>query len=213
MADLSLREAKEIIHSLSRPSKMPGYAWSLPAQECNVGSILADIDGSICSTCYAMKGRYSFANVRNALYKRLESLKNPLWEDAMVRVLSSEAVRKHGYFRWFDSGDLQSVDLLRRICNIAERTPFLKHWMPTREYRIVRDFLESGGSVPDNLLIRLSAPMIDGPAPAWWPWTSAVHREKDASGQACPAPQQGNECRDCRACWDKEVPHVSYHYH
>jgi len=63
--------------------------------------------------------------------------------------------------------------------------------------------------------VRLSAHMVDGPTPdiAGLP-VSTVHTELAPEGShSCPAPTQGNQCGDCRACWAPAVRHVSYHQH
>jgi hypothetical protein len=104
--------------------------------------------------------------------------------------------KKVKYFRWHDSGDVQNLDHLNKIYEVCKLTPDVKHWMPTRE-AWVKDHLDS---CPDNLIIRLSAPMVDQAAPESWPHTSTVV----TSGRTCPAPDQGNQCKDCRACWDKD---------
>ena len=54
--------------------------------------------------------------------------------------------------------------------------------------------------------------MIDG-EPLKFDYTSTVHHNKQAIGHDCPSRFQDNECRDCRACWNKEVKNVSYHKH
>ena len=77
--------------------------------------------------------------------------------------------------------------------------------MPTRE-AWTKDYLEE---CPSNLIIRFSAPMVDQAAPASWPWTSTVV----TSGRTCPAPDQGNQCKSCRACWDKDVKNIAYGEH
>ena len=63
MANLfnSIKEAELAVGNLSRPSKMPSYAWSISARRCNVGSKLAKVKGSVCEGCYALKGRYMLA--------------------------------------------------------------------------------------------------------------------------------------------------------
>ena len=76
---MNLKEAKEITGGLSSPSKMPGYAYNLPAWECVTGVKLQAVEGSVCSGCYAMKGRYRFSNVKDALNRRLNSLNHPQW--------------------------------------------------------------------------------------------------------------------------------------
>ena len=73
----------------------------------------------------------------------------------------------------------------------------------------VRRFEDHLASCPDNLIIRLSAPMVDQAAPESWPHTSTVV----TSGRTCPAPDQGNQCKDCRACWDKDVKNIAYGEH
>ena len=61
------KEARKITGGLSKPSKMPGPAYNLPAWHCQTGAKLRKIEGTPCFGCYAMKGRYRFSNVRAAL--------------------------------------------------------------------------------------------------------------------------------------------------
>jgi len=68
-------------------------------------------------------------------------------------------ISRNPYFRWHDSGDLQSVEHFRLICDIARATPNTTHWLPTKEPRYVK------GDVPANLIVRVSAPHIDQAAP------------------------------------------------
>jgi hypothetical protein len=73
-----IKEAKKIIISLSKPEKMPGYAYGLPAWECKTGGKLAKVPGSVCFGCYAMKGNYTrFPAIRESQYKRLKSAEGP----------------------------------------------------------------------------------------------------------------------------------------
>ena len=195
-------EALKITGSLSKPSKMPGWAYGLPAKECKTGGKLQAVPGSVCYNCYAMKGCYVFKVVQDAQYFRLKAIRNPLWTGAMATIINS---KKSKYFRWHDSGDVQDEDHLMKIFAVCKLTPSVKHWMPTREAWI-KAFLVMK---PDNLVIRFSAPMIDQPAPASWPHTSTVVK----TGPSCPAPKQGNECGDCRACWDPAVKNVAYGQH
>lgn len=211
--ELTLKEAWEIVGGLSTPGKMPGYAYGLPAAECKLGQKLRRIPGSVCRTCYALKGRYVFDGVTRAQYRRLESLRHPLWVDAMVLLIRSKC-RSEPYFRWHDSGDLQGVWHLEKIVEVCRRTPEIQHWLPTREYSIVRGFLEAGEDLPDNLVIRLSAHMVDEPPPKLYSLpTSTVSERGRRRPYACPARMQGNQCGSCRACWDPKVPNVDYELH
>ena len=195
-------EALKLVGGLSKPSKMPGWAYGLPAKECKTGSKLVKVEGSTCHGCYALKGCYVFKVVQEAQYRRLASTKHPLWVGAMALLINS---KKSKYFRWHDSGDVQDEAHLLKIFAVCKLTPSVKHWMPTREAWVKR-FLPLK---PHNLIIRFSAPMVDQAAPSSWPHTSTVV----TTGRTCPAPTQDNECKDCRACWDPTVKNVAYGQH
>jgi hypothetical protein len=57
---LNKKQAREITGGLSKPSKMPGPAFNLPASRCITGAKLVKVPGSVCHGCYALKGRYRF---------------------------------------------------------------------------------------------------------------------------------------------------------
>jgi hypothetical protein len=65
------------VGGLSKPSKMPGWAYGIPAKECKTGSKLRQVKGSTCEKCYALKGCYVFKVVQEAQYKRLAAIKKP----------------------------------------------------------------------------------------------------------------------------------------
>jgi hypothetical protein len=150
-----------------------------------------------------MKGRYRFKNVKDALQRRMDSLDHPQWVQAMVVLID-----KQPWFRWHDSGDLQSLEHLEKIFEVCRLTPETRHWLPTREAQILKHI--SPADVPSNLIIRMSSHMINqGPVKSW-PWTSTVI---DQGYHTCPAASQGNECRDCRQCWNRDYSNVSYGKH
>ena len=196
------KQAREITGGLSKPSKMPGPAHNLPAWNCITGLKLQAVKNSVCAGCYAMKGRYRFRNVKEALDRRLQALTDPRWVEAMVTLITGQA-----WFRWHDSGDIQSPEHLKNIFEVCNRTPETRHWMPTREVKFLK--LMDPDVVPKNLIIRISSHMIDQGPVKHWPWTSTVV----TSGKTCPAAEQGNECKDCRACWDRSVKNVAYGKH
>jgi hypothetical protein len=197
-------ELKQITGGLSKPSKMPGFSYNLPATKCITGAKLVKIPGSVCSGCYALKGRYRFPNVKDAMQRRLDSINHPLWIKAMA---TSIIETKTGFFRWHDSGDLQSLDHLKKIFEVCKLTPGIQHWLPTRETSIIACI--QADEVPKNLIIRLSAHKVDGKASTFWPWTSTVV----TSEKTCPAAEQENKCKDCRACWDRTIPNIAYGKH
>lgn len=206
-----IKLAEEYVGGLSSPGKMPCYSWSIPASKCHVGKKMHNVKGSVCSSCYALKGRYRFSNVQKALERRFKKLKNKYWADAIIFIINK---RGDKYFRWFDSGDLQSTKHLDDICKIATACPNCKFWLPTREYNFVREYIESGNIIPDNLCIRLSNMMINGPAPVDLAQGLGVNISSVKQvGYNCPSSNQGNQCLDCRKCWNTEVFEISYKKH
>ena len=195
-------EAWALVGGLSKPSKMPGWAIGIPAKECKTGSKLRLIPNSVCSECYALKNCYMFKVVQEAQYKRLKAIAHPQWVEAMATLINS---KKPDVFRWHDSGDVQDVQHLEKIFEVCRLTPEKRHWMPTREAWIKNHMHKA----PANLVVRFSSPMIDqGPVKSWANTSTVV-----TSGATCPSAQQGNECRDCRNCWNKEIKNISYGQH
>jgi hypothetical protein len=204
---MNLKEAKAITGGLSNPGKMPGFAYNLPTWACVVGTKLRDVEGSTCSGCYAHeRGRYRFKNVKDALNRRLNSLTDPRWIEAMTLLVSHYSL-KVPFFRWHDSGDLQGADHLKKIFEVCNATPQVQHWMPTREAKLLT--LMDPAVVPKNLIIRMSSHMIDQAPVKFWPHTSTVVR----AGKTCPAQENNNQCGSCRRCWNKEINNVAYPLH
>ena len=200
-----IKKAKEITGGLTYTTKMPGPSYNTPASRCLTGAKLRLVPGSVCSSCYALKGNYKrFPKVEEALERRFQSLKHQAWIPAMAAL-----IRKHKYFRWHDAGDIQSVKHLENIFEVCRLTPDTSHWMPTREAQFLKDI--DPATVPPNLIIRMSSHMIGQGPVKQWPWTSTVSTAPEA--RTCPAPDQANECGSCRQCWDRSTPNVCYGKH
>ena len=130
LESMNTQQAWDLVGGLSKPSKMPGWAYGIPAKECKTGSKLRLVKGSTCYNCYALKGCYVFKVVQEAQYRRLASVKHELWTGAMALLINS---KKSKVFRWHDSGDVQDEDHLNKIFAVCRLTPSVKHWLPTRE--------------------------------------------------------------------------------
>lgn len=203
----------QFMPKLSKASKMPCESFSLPAQNCKTGSKLAKIKGSVCHGCYALKGNYRYPNVKAPREHNLNLIKTDInqWRDNMVMMIKT--TNASGYFRWHDSGDVQSFKHLMAIINIAESLPEIRFWLPTKEKALLNQLSRAKVSVPDNLTIRLSMAMIDQAPIGNWALTSTVHDKAEAQGFTCKAPSQEGKCLTCRACWDKTIANVSYAKH
>ena len=208
---LTEKQALAICGSLSNPSKMPGHGYALPAYRCRIGSLLQLVPKAVCHYCYALRGRYLFPAVIAAMEKRFSSLSDPRWIDAVSTLIYRS---KDRYFRWHDSGDLQSIEHLRNIVAVCMNLPRVKFWLPTREYQTVEAYRRMGGHIPTNLCIRYSAHLVDGARPIQYglPTSTVVSTTASDSEDrhACPAPRQNMKCGSCRACWNPTVKVVSY---
>ncbi len=211
----SLKEAELSVGGLSAPSKMPSYAWSISAKRCNTGSKLAKVKDSVCYNCYALKGRYMFNNVQDALERRygVWNSNREKWVDAMIYIMhNKQHIINTGHFRWFDSGDIQGVDMLNDINTIAWASPSIRFWLPTKEYKLVKDYDKS---VAPNLVIRVSAPNINKEFSSYTHVSTVYSKDniEVSNGYVCPASKQDNKCGSCRACWSDKVSEVSYLAH
>lgn len=192
---------------LNKTSKMSAFSFSLDARNCVTGSKLRKIKGSVCEKCYAFKGRYPTPSVRKNRETNLNHFNNKYFVEVMAFKLQHQK-----FFRWFDSGDLPNMEGLKKIVKIAELTPDTKHWLPTREIKLIQRYLKNN-TFPKNLVARVSAPMVDGPPPKGFQNTSTVHKDKDPIGFDCVSRFQGNQCLSCTACWDKRIKNISYKVH
>ena len=211
--------AIQLVGTMSQTSKMPCKSFGLPTSVCKVGAKLRDVSGSACEGCYADKGFYTlYPTVRTSQGNRLDKLQAALadadhargWVDAIKTLIGADQ-----FFRWHDSGDLINERHLSLIFQVALEMPDVAFWLPTREKSLVSNFIAKHGALPDNLIVRLSAPMIDGVPCAGNSGlnTSTIHRNGEPHGFECGAPSRGGYCGDCRACWNKDVLNVSYAYH
>ena len=226
---LTNAQALTIVGDLSDPSKMPCFGYSLPAAACILGQKYAGICGSVCSKCYASHGNYSYIEVKANLFRRLIAVSDlDLWYAAMCQAIAyryrkttnkkSKQAIDLGYFRIHDSGDLQSVAHLQAIAKIARTFPSISFWLPSKQINFVRSFLASE-TMPANLIVRISAPMIGQVKPQPLPLrASAVNAAASEIVHVCHVLPKTKDpihkqCGDCRQCWNNRIAVVSYHAH
>jgi len=215
----TIKELHSLTGGLSNPSKMPGLSWGISARLCLVGGLLAKIKGTVCHICYALKGMYIFPCVVQAHANRLAAMGEHDWEESMTLLIQKKYRKKVGIdrvFRWLDSGDLQSVEMLSRIIRICQNLPDIKFWIPTKENDFVTEWNELHGEFPSNVVVRVSMRRVGQKAGKGFPNYSTVGVGK---GFQCRAPKQEGFCDDpktgnkCRACWKKNVRVIDYHEH
>ena len=203
---------------LGNPSKMPGFSFGISPEHCNVGSKLREVPGSVCSECYACNGNYRYESVQTSHANRYAKLSHPEWISAMIYLIGRETARiNNAYFRWHDSGDLQSIEHLLAIVEIARELPKVNFWLPTHEKALLLRYHRQYSAFPRNLAVRLSAPMIDKPVKELGDLDigySNVHDREAPNGKECLAYTRNNNCGPCRACWNtRKYRTISYRRH
>jgi hypothetical protein len=236
---------------------MPTLSWSIPAETCKLGSLLHLNPKSVCHNCYAMKGCYTFKSTVDAMNRRFEILmrhqRDGSWDEWVnnwqrifdFRLQQTNTALSKGkptprddgkYWRWEDSGDLQSVEHFASLCRIAEICPDVDFWLPTKEAGMVSDYLDRCGNpetaIPTNMCVRISVPLKDR-APqgslllllarsaqiAFAGCHTGGHHDggdfimDDYDTQECDAYLKEGECADCRDCWSAYNVFVSYPEH
>lgn len=212
-------------------SKIHGSTWSIPPTACKVGAKLRLIEGSTCHKCYDFSAYKRYPSVQVGRDRNLN-----LWHEAeksdninalftfasalaiQIQAISNNKAKKGekgaNLHRWFTGGDLQSLTMMRVFVQVAKFLPHIKFWLPTREAGIVSKYnaLNLAG-IPNNLVVRLSAPMVNGEPVKGHKNTSTVHKNAALYGTECGAYKRGGDCGDCVACWDDTVDNISYGLH
>ena len=198
---------------LSVTSKLDGIrSWSLNALDTCPGSLESPgVLVDACKGCYATSGNYRFPNVKapresNKLdWQRLE------WVDDMVQALENDR-----FFRWFDSGDMYSLGLAEKMLEVMIRTPWVKHWLPTRmhkfpKFKIVLDQMQQ----LKNVSVRFSSDSVQGQYVKGLHGSVIVPTPYDVKKgmTLCEAYSHEGKCNGCRACYDKKVKVIAYPAH
>ena len=200
--------------ALSCTSKMPCLSFNLSALDCKVGSKLVGVKNSVCAGCYALKGNYARYKLITKLQPKTKLVHNENWVNSMVWLIKNQGNTKDkNFFRWFDSGDIQGLKHLKKIVEIAEKLPNVKFWCPTKEYSTVKKYNKIYGKFPSNLIVRVSAPMINQKLKNTSNLTSSVSTDNRQDSFNCISSKQNNECLDCRKCWDSSVKNINYKLH
>lgn len=196
---------------LSKTSKLDGIlSWSLQAIDTCPGS--ADGKGGLvdaCKGCYATTGNYNFPNVKAPRLHNKEDWQTEDWINNMIQGLDSSR-----YFRWFDSGDMYSLDLAWKIYTVMLRTPWVNHWLPTRMHKFKKfsNVLNAMQALP-NVVVRFSSDSVNGEIIPGNTTSTIFSGDVPPGVTECQAYQHDGKCNGCRACYSKDVQVIGYKAH
>lgn len=200
---------------ISVTSKLDGIrSWSLQALETCPGSWASPgelVDA--CKGCYATTGNYNYPNVKAPRAHNKNDWQRIEWADDMVRELENDR-----FFRWFDSGDVYALGLAEKILEVMQRTPWCKHWLPTRMHKFPKfRFVFETMQALENVSVRFSSDSVVG---EYIPGLhgsvigpSAETFQETPGASLCRAYEHAGKCSGCRACWDKSVQLIAYPAH
>lgn len=196
---------------LTKAGKMPCRSWSLQAGSTCPGSIDPKTKQpvEVCAGCYAKLGNYNYSHVKIPRENNRLDWVKPDWVYRMIAELDNDI-----YFRWFDSGDVYHPKLAEKIYLVMKGTPWVKHWIPTKSYKIakIKPWLVKMKRLP-NVMVRYSSDSIMGKYNREHGSTVIPSIEYATKAHICQSYKNDNRCGSCRACWDKNVPVVAYIAH
>jgi hypothetical protein len=196
---------------LSKTSKLDGIlSWSLQAIDTCPGS--SDGNGGLvdaCKGCYATTGNYNYPNVKLPRALNREDWKRTGWDLEM-----RDALENSRYFRWFDSGDMYDIKLAWKIYEVMRKTPWVKHWLPTRMHKFdkFKPVIQAMQELP-NVVVRLSSDSVTGGLIEGLNTSTIFSGDVPAGITECKAYQHEGKCNGCRACYDKSVSVIGYKAH
>lgn len=196
---------------LSKTSKLDNIlSWSLQALDTCPGS--KDSNGALvpaCQGCYATTGNYRFSNVKAPREYNREDWKREEWVSDMLVALDSSR-----YFRFFDSGDMYSVDLAEKILELCTKATWCKFWIPTRMHKFNKfsNVIAKLQALP-NVVVRLSSDSVTGEIISGDTTSTIFSDTMPVGAFECKAYANEGKCNGCRACYDKTVQVVAYRAH
>ena len=185
-------------------------SFSLPAGSSCPGSKGAEV----CGSCYAKSGFYHIPVVKNVREHNKEVYKQEDFVSKMIKIIGSDK-----YFRFFDSGDIETPLLAAKLYDICKACPNTQFWIPTRSDMVssIQPGVSALASLP-NVALRLSANNIGLSKPeragvsSYVIPVSDIPRAGSLGIHVCPATTPGTlqkSCDTCTACYtDAKVAYV-----
>ena len=108
------------------------------------------------AACYACNGCYNFHDNQAMYSENLKFFMLASDEEFISAVVAFIDENRLQLFRYFTCGDIPNTRFLFLMTEIAKRRPAVKFWSYTKKYEIVNNFLKSGKTLPENLVIVFS---------------------------------------------------------
>lgn len=172
----------------------------------NIPPVVSCRKNAPCSgKCYAMRGRFRYPIVREAMENNLNIYKeDPRRYFSEIQSAISDGIVSYSYFRWHAAGDIVDDEYLRGMVRVALNLPSTQFLAFTKKYEMINDYVRAGNAIPSNLNIVFSAwgqLKFDNP----YNFPVAYVRFKDpVSNMNIPrdAEECSGNCTTCLKCWE-----------
>ena len=140
---------KENTVSISKGNSKMGAIPSVSLPAC----VTCNPNAPCFKLCYAAKITRLYKTVKTAYENNLNILKeNPAlyWEQV------KQGAQMARYFRFHVSGDIPNIEYFNNMVVLAQELPNTNFLAFTKQYTIVNEFLNNGGTIPKNLKVIFS---------------------------------------------------------
>lgn len=135
--------------SISNGNKKMGAIPSVSLPAC----ITCNTSAPCFKKCYAAKISRLYTNTRNAYARNLDALDT---DPAGYWLQVKAAAMTTRFFRFHVSGDIPNAAYFADMVQTARDLPNTRFLAFTKQYQFVNDFLNEGGTIPENLKILFS---------------------------------------------------------
>lgn len=140
---------KEKTVSISKGNSKMGAIPSVSLPPC----ITCNPTAPCFKLCYAARITRRYKESREAYQRNLDILKadpDAYW----IQVKAAAMVNR--FFRYHVSGDIPNKEYFKNMIRLAEELPATQFLAFTKQYNIVNEYLNDGGTIPHNLKIIFS---------------------------------------------------------
>ena len=140
---------KEKTVSISKGNSKLGAIPSVSLPAC----ITCNPSAPCFKACYAAKIERIYKSAKDSYIRNLDILKT---DPASYWVQVKAAAMVNRFFRYHVSGDVPNKEYLEQMIKLAQEIPHTNFLAFTKQYNIVNQFINEGGTIPHNLKIIFS---------------------------------------------------------
>jgi hypothetical protein len=211
---------------LSNPSKLNSESFALPVDDEVCKGRIDQVTNELlekCKFCYAdNRGFYAMPDTKRVREDNLAIIKENV-ETFIFFMVGKLNRKRNKEFRWFDSGDIFSIEFIKALIEVCNNTKQTTHWIPTTSWNYNESdkieflaLLQVLQSLP-NVRLRASNPGANQVLnKEVYPLQSVVVDKLGKSTKElfyCPASLQAGKCGTCKACYKSSLKTIAYLKH